>query len=48
MMIMEIMVLNVLETSCGHYPPLNNTVPTLDNSEVTEISDPWFSDIPQL
>ena len=48
MMIMEIMVLNVLETSCGHYPPHNNIVPRLDNSEVAEISDPWCSDIPQL
>ena len=48
MMIMEIMVLNVLETSCGHYPPHNNIVPRLDNSEVAEISDPWCSDIPQF
>ena len=47
-MIMESMDLNVLETSCGHYPPHNNTVPALDNSEVAEISDPWCTDITQL
>ena len=47
-MIMESMDLNALENSCGHYPPHNNIVPRLDNSEVAEISDPWFSDIPQL
>ena len=30
------------------YPPLNNIVPRLDNSEVAEISDPWCSEVPQL
>ena len=29
------------------YPPLNNIVPRLDNSEVAEISDPWCSEVPQ-
>ena len=30
------------------YPPLNNIVPRLDNSELAEISDPWRSENPQF